>query len=236
MTGHYIRGGNLYRTRLFTPEIDVAARDLEVEYVGVQADGGTGYTVDFGAAYMPRYDLTVSVAVSNAVSKMTWTEDLIHRTVTLDRATIEHGSPMGVRNRYNFSEQPLDREAAPERVEETAVGLYEDARFPTVARFGMAWRPAARTEIAADLHRKTSDGRLGDSWDQRIAIGVQQAIPFVTLRGGYSAGNDGASMIGGGVTLGALDIGVAHVKDGGIDGVRARGWMATFGLGMHQAF
>jgi hypothetical protein len=187
-TTHYVRGRNLVRSRLFEPRVDLEAHDVQVDFVGVLARGGSGFAVDLGAAYASSRTVTFSAALSNAFSRMTWSDELRARTLTLDRDLLENATARDVLNRYEASEEPLEG-GVPLRVYETAEGLYDEAYFPAVVRFGVGWQPGSRTHVAADLHRKLSSGRLGDPWDRRLAIGVQQSLWIIGLRAGYALGS-----------------------------------------------
>ncbi|MEX0912167.1 MAG: hypothetical protein WD737_10285 [Gemmatimonadota bacterium] len=235
-TAHYIRGGTIVRSRMFEPRIFLATQDIEVDYVGVLARGGSGYGLDLGAAYIVSPNVTMSAAVSNAVSGMDWSEDLLLRDLTLDREMIDNATPRDLLNRYEATERPLEPTSAPSRAVQTAQGLYDEAEPPAVSRIGVSWRPASGTHLAADVHHKLTDGRLGDSWDQRVSVGVQQVLPIIKLRAGYAVANDGGNMLTGGLSLGPLDIGVARFQLSDLDDVRTRGWIATFGLGVAQPY
>lgn len=233
-TGHYIRGGTLVRTRLFEPVVDLEAQEISVDYIGVRAPGGNGYALDLGAFYEATPDLTIAASITNAFARMNWTEDLRVRSFTLDRDAIDNASPQDLLNQYEASERDLDPAAVSLQVYDTAEGLYEEAYFPTVARFGVGWKPLPSTRVGVDFHRKVTEGRLGDEWDQRFAIGVEQGLSIFSLRAGYGAGNDGGNLLGGGLSIGPLDIGVARYQRSDIDGDKTRGWIGTFGLGVDQ--
>src|SRR5690606_12225621 len=108
VTGHYLRGRTLVRTRMFEPRVDLEAQEIEVDTIGTLVRGGNGYAVDFGAAYMVNPELTVSAAVTNAFGDLTWSDDIKVRSVLLDRELIDDGTPRQLLNRYNFSEVDLD--------------------------------------------------------------------------------------------------------------------------------
>lgn len=233
-TGHYIRGRSLVRTRLFEPIVDLEAQDVMVDYVGVKAPGGTGYSLDVGAAFQPTPEFTLSASVSNAFSRMDWSEDLRVRYLTLDRDLIDDASPQDLLNRYEASEEDLDPTSVSLQVFEAAQGLYDEAYFPTVARFGVAWKPTGSTNVGLDVHRRLTEGRLADQWEQRISVGVEQQLSIFALRAGYGAGNDGGNMLSGGLSIGPLDLGVARYQRSDIDGDQDRGWIGTFGLSVDQ--
>jgi hypothetical protein len=236
ITGHYLRGRTLVRTQLFEPRVDVAAAEVEVDYVGALVRGGSGYAMDIGAAFQASPGVTLSGTLSNVLSSMDWSQDLRYRAVTLDRDAIENAGPLDLRNRYEGSETSVDPEAIPHQVEQAAQGLFEGAEFPAVVRLGLGWQVGPKTRVAADVHRKVGDGRLADPWDHRVAVGVDQSIWILGARAGYAVGSDGGNLLGLGFSLGPLDVGIAryqHSADG--DG-RNRGFIGTFGLGIAQPF
>jgi hypothetical protein len=233
-TAHYIRGSVISRTSLFEPRIDVEAGNIEVDYHGVSASGGSGYALDVGAGYEASPRLTVSAAISNLLRAMTWSEDLTVRSLTLDRSIIDHAHPLDIRNRYTYSQRPLDWSAVPLAVYSTAEGLYDEAYMPAVARLGVAWRPTESTHLAADVHGKLTSGRMGDAWDRRIAVGAQQELWILKLRTGAALANDGGSLYSGGFSLGPIDLGAGRYTHSEESGVRRGGWIATFGLTVHQ--
>ncbi|MEX2583340.1 MAG: hypothetical protein WD766_08695 [Gemmatimonadota bacterium] len=235
-TGHYLRGRTIVRSRLFEPRVLLEEQDVEVDYVGVLSRGGTGYALDVGAAYLPHPDVTLSFALSNAIAQMTWSEELYSRSLTINSDLLDNLSPVDLVNRYEASEQRLDPSSTSLRVIGAAQGLYENAVPPAVSRFGVAWKPFFRTHVAADFHKKVTDGRLGDAWDQRFSVGLQQQLPIISVRAGYAGANDGGNMLSGGLSIGPLDLGVARYQHSDIDDTRTRGWIATFGLGVEQTF
>jgi len=234
VAGRKLQGGTLSRTRLFEPRIDVEARTIEVDYFGVSSSGGSGYAVDLGISYEARPNLTLGAALSNALGRMRWSEDLVLRSLTLDRDLIDGASPMDIRNRYHHSDRPLDPEAVPLAVFRTAEELYEGAFVPRVGRIGAAWKPAPDTRIAADFHGKLTAGRMGETWDRRVALGLQQNLSIFVLRAGIAAGGDGGDLLGGGLSIGALDLGVGRYHQGEAEGAIQRGWILTIGLATEQ--
>lgn len=206
VTGHYYRGLTLMRSKLFEPRFDLAAQDFQMDYVGVHSRGGQGHGVDVGMALEPVKSLTVSAAVSNVYSKMTWNESLRSRTATLTKSDLV-GDPDALitfKGRYERSEDDLDPSAASLEVIATAQELYRDAYFPAVLRAGAAWRPSEATDLGIAYETKLSEGRLGDRWDRTVSVGLQQK----------------------------LQLGVAKITDGTLEGGERRGYVATFGLSM----
>lgn len=232
VTGHYVRGGTVMRSRMFEPRIDIEAREIEVDYLAVLAHGGTGYGVDFGLAVQPVPSFTLSGAVTNAYAKMTWSEDLTLRQITLRRADFEDANALDLLHAYEGSEAPLDPTSAPAEAFATAQGLYDQAYFPSVGRVAAAWQPFGRTHLAGSYQKKLTEGRLGDRWEQTAAVGLQQKLPLITLQAGYATNLDGGSLVSGGLTLGVLQFGVAKVTDAALDASPRSGWVGTFGVGV----
>ncbi len=234
VAGHYYRGLTLMRSKLFEPRFDLAAQDFQMDYVGVQSRGGQGYGVDVGMALEPVKSLTVSAAVSNAYSKMTWNENLRSRTATLTKSDLV-GDPDALlvfKDRYERSEDDLDPSAASLEVIATAQGLYRQAYFPTVLRAGAAWKPSEATDLGVAYETKLSDGRLGGRWDRTLSAGLQQKVLFLRVRGGYSTNLEDGQVLSTGVSLGPLQLGVAKITDGTFEDAERRGYIATFGLSM----
>lgn len=236
ITGHHLRRGTLVRTRLQEPRIDLHARTFEMEYHGVNASGGTGYSLDIGAAYPVTPALTVSAALSNLFSRMSWPSEVGVRTLTLDREALADPTPRSLSSQYRKSEIREEAGSITGPAGLLVDGLHDAAQPPGVARLGLAWVPAAGTRIAADLHRTLDDGRLGDEWNRRLSFGIQQEFSFLVLRGGTAFANDGGRMTSGGLSLGPLDLGVARVHLDRQDGLRSSGWLATFGIGAFQPY
>lgn len=230
-TGHYIRGGTTLRSRMFEPTIDVEARDIEVNYVAVIARGGTGYSVDFGAAYQPSPAVTVSAALANAVTKMEWSEDLYVRDLRLRRSDIEDLGFLDLKEKYEATEEPLDPTGVPTRVYDTAQGLYDAAYFPTTLRTGLDWKATGGTNLGLGYEKQLTEGSLASRWEQTASIGVQQRLPLITVRAGFATDLDQGSMISGGLTLGPMQLGVAKLTESS-DGSNRSGWIASFGLGV----
>ena len=94
-------------------------------------------------------------------------------------------------------------------VYQTAADLYRDAFFPTVFRAGVGWRAGG---TAAELVGTSVSprGRQRGDWDERVSLGIEQRLVFLTLRAGAAKGSDGLQVVSAGVGLGlgpvALDI------------------------------
>ncbi|MBA4156728.1 MAG: hypothetical protein H0X65_04540 [Gemmatimonadetes bacterium] len=233
VTGHYILGRTLSRAKLFEPRIDPGAETIEVEYREVMARGGQGYGVDVGAAYQPARGLTVSAVIANAFARMKWNESLTTRSLLITHD--DFGAPSrhweDKLSAYAREEEDVDPDATPLSVYETARDLYEGAYFPTTLRAGIAYRlEPTRTQVEASYQRHLSAGRLGGAWEQGVAVGIQQRIPLLVLRGGAATNLDGATLLGVGITLGSIELGAARLEDQMENGTPRTGWVGTFGL------
>ena len=234
VTGHYYIGRGLVRTRAFEPRytgIAVLRPDIEVDYVGVSSDGGSGFGLDVGVAMQPMPGLTLSAALANLVSSMSWDEELTGRMVTLTRADFESSEPANLVDRYEASERSLG--TTPDgRFAEVAPELdREQWDLPTTLRLGAAWAAPTGTEIGLAYHNAVREGLLGGRWEQLLGVGISQKIPLLTLRAGASTNLSEGSMIGGGLRLGVIDLGVAKFTTGStLDDSDRDGWAASFSV------
>jgi hypothetical protein len=229
-TAHYLAGGSLTRSRLFEPEFDLEAEDLSAEYREVYAEGGHGWSLDVGVAAQPAPGVTLSAAVANVAAGMTWSGALHTRHVVLRRADFEDGAVQDALSGLNESAEPVDPGAVPATVYETARGLYDEAYLPATLQAGasLALR-GGRTVLAASYRDVLTSGRMGAGWERTAALGVEQRIPFATLRAGAATDLDGRAMLSGGLSLGPLELGIARTT-GGAEGTEAGGWTASLGL------
>ena len=232
ITGHFLLGGTLVRTFMTEPRIDLAGRDIDVDYIGVRSSGGTGVAFDLGAAYQLRRDLTLSGTVTSAYSRLDWSEDFRVRQLELSRDDFENNE--GIRDfltRYDRSErafQPSDEAligAPPERF------LQAESHLPTTATLGLAWQPASRTDLVASYSEDITSGRLGGDWTRRAGIGVEQRFWYLAGRLGFASDLDGEQMFTGGLSLGPMNVGAAKIS-GDRDGLSSSGWIGVFGLSM----
>lgn len=215
-TGHFYLGRSLVQSRAFEPRFELLfARRIEVDYVGVSSQSGSGFGLDLGAAMSPLPGLTLSAAVANVASSMSWDKELVGRSITLDNEDFDNSDAARLEDKYQSSEQDLG-DAPTGRFAQAAEGLFDDRTFPTQVRLGAAFSPVAGTEIGASYQRTVGDGNLLGTWDQQLGAGVQVAIPLVTLRLGGSTDLDGGSLIGAGLRLGVFDLGIARYNSQGV--------------------
>jgi hypothetical protein len=229
-TLHYYRGGTLLSSRMLEPRIDLDARDIEVDYRTVMVRGGSGYGVDLGAAYQPTRQITLSGSISNVLASMSWSEELRMRVLTVNSHDIEHSSAMDLLQRYETSETDMDPYGASLADYAVAERLFEGSAMPSLLRLGAAWQSSQGTELGLSYRSSMNESRLGPVWDRSLGVGVQQRIPYATIRGGYATSLDGGSMLAGGLTLGVMQLGFARLLDGELDGFERAGWIGSFGV------
>jgi hypothetical protein len=233
VTGHYILGRTLSRSKLFEARIDPSAESIEIEYREVLARGGKGYGIDVGAAFQPTPSLTLSAAIANVVARMRWNEALVTRAMEITQddfgAPTQHWEQL--LSDFTRAEQPVDPHAAPLSVYETTEGLYHEAYFPATLRTGAAYFVgASRTHLEVSYQKQLTAGRLGDAWKRNLAVGLQQKLPLTTVRLGAATNGASASLLSAGITLGAMELGVARLRDAAKSDATRNGWIGSFGL------
>jgi hypothetical protein len=208
--------------------------DIRVTYAGVRSESGSGLGLDLGAAMEPIPGLTVSAALENVVNTMAWDDELGVRTLVLDQTDYQNGDFDQMRAEYDQSETDYDESAALPGTRTLASTLRgdRDAGLPMTLRAGAAYELArSRTTLAAAYQKELDeDTPFGGMWDQQLSVGVQQRLWILGLRAGLATDLADGNMLSGGLSLGPLHLGVAHVAIGSGDDERS-GWIATFGLG-----
>ncbi len=235
VTGHYLRGNRIVRSGAVGIDtvLSLTAPDLRVTYAGVGRKGATGFGLDLGAAIQPMPSLTLSAAVANVVNTLEWTGEPEIRSLTLSRENYRTGDPDQLRNEYAASARPLSK--ADPVLAARARGLADDLDVGTTIaptlRMGAAWEARTGTTVAASYQGELSESRLGGPWDRSLGIGVQQRVPFVTLRAGLSSDLDSGTMLGGGLSLGPLHLGAARLTGSSEGNSGQSGWLFTLGVG-----
>jgi hypothetical protein len=242
VTGHYYIGRSV-----ITSQLDPAARyctarapapcvtpvavpqDVNVDYYSLRSEGGHGYGVDVGAAAEPIPGLTVSAAVQNLASSMTWKKDLRYRLITLSRSDFEDADYNQVSTRYDMSERGFDA-SAPAKVQALRANLFDNTDFTPLVRLGGAFAARTGTTIGAEYQNRTGDTRLQGMWKQSFALGVQQKLPIITLRAGVAKDDADGSLLSAGASLGPVQLGIGKLKNGTQNGADRSGWVVTFGL------
>lgn len=231
-TARYVVAGDLVRSgfvRVDTVFAGPIPTDLRVTYEGVRSSGGGGFGVDLGLAAQPIPGLTVGAAIENVLSTVRWNDDQELRTLVLDQDDYRDGDPQDILDRYEQSGRPYtDAGAASERTRQLAeeMGADRDAGLPTVLRVGAAYQAATGTTVAAGYQEDLDPNAFSGPWTRQASLGIQQRIPFVTLRAGVATGFSDGSLLSGGLSLGPLQLGLARVTGGG----DREGWVASIGL------
>lgn len=231
VAGHYYIGQSLVRTRAYEPRFLLLQQDIEVDYVGVSSQSGSGYGLDVGAAFQPTPAITMSAAVSNVIGSMEWDEALVGRIITLSREDFENSEFMDLENEWENSERELgDSPAAP--FARVAAELEpESFDLPTTLRLGAAWSGPTGTEIGVSYRKDIDEGSLGGRWDQQVGVGLQQKLPLITLRIGASTDLSDGSLVGGGIRLGPMDLALAKFNTSGdLDDSDRDGWIGSFSV------
>lgn len=214
----YVVGHQLTEGKFFEPLIDLVDETVEVTGVAVEAGGGSGYGLDVGLALDLAAGLRVSASGSNVIQRMSWDEDLISHQATFVGCDdpFTPSCPNGDDFDLEFADlidrfdgEPIDPGAVSLPVYQTAADLYRDAFFPTVFRAGVGWR-AGGTAVELVGTSVSPRGRQRADWDERVSLGIEQRLVFLTLRAGAAKGSDGLQVVSAGVGLGlgpvALDI------------------------------
>lgn len=234
VAGHYIVGRSLAQERLFEPKFDLETQDLSAELREVSAHGGHGWGVDLGVAAEPSRKLTLSAAVSNALSGMKWSSTLHTKSLVMTKADFSRNSVMDAWDRFNASETTVDPSSVPLTVYQTADGLYDGAWLPPTVRAGVAYSPAPRTHLTAAYQGALDDGALSGGWKKELSAGVEQtAARLWSFRAGAGTDASGAWMATGGIGIGPIQIGVARSAEPA-GSARSSSWTFAFGLTSHN--
>jgi hypothetical protein len=228
VAAHYIAARALAQSRLFEPSFDLEAEDISAELREVSAHGGHGWGVDVGMAAQPSPRLTLSAAVSNALSGMKWNAGLRTKSLVLSRGDFSRSGAIEARTRFDRSEAALDPSAVPLSVYETAQGLYDGAWLPATLRVGAAYAASPRTHLSTSYQGALDDGALAGGWRRQLSAGVEHSRGLLALRAGAGTDASGAWMLSSGVGLGPVQLGAARTSEPS-GSARASGW--TFALG-----
>ncbi len=225
VTGHYLHGGTLSRSRLLDPRYDENGEPIQIDYLEVLARGGRGLSLDVGAAMEPLPRLTVSAALSNLIGGMWWSNETLIRSLSLTEEEIDED----MFERFDGSTRPFVAENEPAEAAELATTLRDGARLPPTFRLGAAYSPWTGGTVGVALQRRLMSGRMAGDWDPTLSLGVQQRLWIVSLRAGYGLLADGGNLLSGGLSLGPLDLGMAFLG-GRSQSHPQTGVMATLGF------
>ncbi|HSU15901.1 DUF5723 family protein [Longimicrobium sp.] len=233
-TAHVYMGTALLRTgivRVDTVRNNVGVpQDLQVTYAGVKDRGGAGVGLDLGAAYQPVPQLTLSAAVSNVVNTFNFGGGRSQKQVTLTSADYRTGDLQGVLDRYDASEAEYNEASASANVRALAADLGVDTDLPRTLRAGAALELPSRTTLSAAYQGTLGESRLSGLWEKSLGVGVQQRLAFISARVGASTNLDSGTLLSGGLSLGPLNVALAHITDGSPADADRSGWVASVGF------
>jgi hypothetical protein len=101
----------------------------------------------------------------------------------------------------DFQASEVDPNTMSVYVAQTLQDLFPGAYFPTVFRGGVGWRTGG-TSIELVGASVSPKGRQHNQWDERVSLGIEQRLWFLTLRAGGAKGSDGIQVLSGGLGLG----------------------------------
>lgn len=234
-TVHWYKGSGITRTGIV--DVDTVRNgvgvptDIQVTYAGVKDKGGSGLGLDLGAAFQPMPNLTFSASVANVVNSFDFGGERTLKSVTLTSADYDNGDVQNVLDRFDESETAYNEASAGAAVRALATDLGDGAELPRTLRLGAAFEPRPGTLLSAGYTDNLSTSRVGGLWEQSLGVGVQQRLAFLAARVGVASNFDSGTLLSGGLSLGPLHLGVAHVTDGSVQGFDRSGWVATVGLG-----
>jgi hypothetical protein len=234
-TAHVYLGTALMRTGIV--DVDTVRNgagiptDLRVTYAGVKKRGGTGVALDLGAAYQPVPRLTLSASVSNLVNTFNFGGGRSLKQVTLTSADYSNGDIQDVLDRYDESQVAYDDASAPTTVRALAADLDGDNDdLPRTVRAGAAYEAGTGTTLSAAYQGTLGDTRISGLWDRSLGLGVQQRLSFVSARLGASTNLDSGTLLSGGLSLGPINVAVAHITDGSTTDADRSGWIGSIGF------
>ncbi|MGE0160874.1 MAG: hypothetical protein AB7T31_15835 [Gemmatimonadales bacterium] len=229
----YVKGHKLTEGRFFEPVLDLVDEIAVFNSVAIEAPGGSGYGVDVGFALDLMAGLRVSASAVNIIQKMTWDDALIaHEAAlvtcesspsssqcindpSLNDSFDDDSDPEDLIDEYQAS--PVDPSSMSLYVAQTIQDLLPGAYFPTVFRAGVGWR-AGGTALELVGATVSPRGRQRSQWDERISLGLEQRLWFLTLRAGGAKGSDGIQVLSGGLGLGfgpvKLDVSAGMMSGG----------------------
>lgn len=215
----YVKGHKLTEGRFFEPVLDLVNETAEFNSVAIEAPGGSGYGVDVGFALDLLAGVRVSASATNIIQKMTWDDALIAHEATFFACDCPQSDFDGdVEDLFDmYQAGPVDPGSMSLYVAETLQDLFPGAFFPTVFRAGVGWR-AGGTAVELVGASVSPQGRQHNQWDERISLGLEQRLWFLTLRAGGAKGSDGIQVLSGGIGLGVgpveLDLSAGMMSGG----------------------
>ncbi len=184
------------------------------------ATGGTGYSVDVGAALKLSDDYTAGISFSNFLNSITWnngTEEHYY-SFQIDTVTISNMDNDSVFVSDDYSQE---------------IGSFK-SKIPTTMRIGIA-NTSGKLLWAVDWEQGFKLG-AGVSSKPRISIGGQyNLIGFLPLRAGYSLGGGRGSTVsfGTGLDLAMFYLDVAATNHGSITSGSSKGLHLAVSTGLN---
>jgi hypothetical protein len=213
----YVKGHKLTEGRFFEPQLDLLDEMATFNAVAIEAPGGSGYGVDVGFALDLVGGFRVSASGTNIIQKMTWDDHLIAHEAALVTCQTTAGSSECINDPTlhdsfdddrdpedlidDFQASDVDPNTMSVYVAQTLQDLFPGAYFPTVFRGGVGWRTGG-TSIELVGASVSPKGRQHNQWDERVSLGIEQRLWFLTLRAGGAKGSDGIQVLSGGLGLG----------------------------------
>lgn len=164
----------------------------KMNLIGRKAEGGSGYSIDLGAAGNINEKWSVSLAMKNVIGGINWsvnTEEM-HYSVNLDSVQYVEGD-----------------DAKTESLDTTyAIGAFRTG-LPMVWHLGLAYQWTPNLLLLLDLEQAT-ENKMGFSDQGMLAIGAEYSVlSFLPLRGGIGFGGKWGYQFGLGL---GLHFGVFH--------------------------
>lgn len=225
-------------SRVGTDTVDAVGEVLYTDYPNGDFSGmgdifgqsaGTGFGVDIGGALELNDRLTVSAAIINLASTMSWKEDRLR----YERAvyTLTLGANGVVSDTANTQVLTGSAIASDPQAAALRDSLLENAGFARLLRGGVAYRVAG-FRLGGDLQMKLSSG-LDRHADITAAAGAEYVVlGFLPLRAGFRTDFDQTTAFTGGTGLRlgpfALDIGAAAIMGSTNPGIIGGAGMSLF--------
>ena len=234
VAGRYVIGHSMVTGRFFEPVVDLNTTTLSIETIGVEARGGSGFGLDVGLSLELPNGVRASFSGMNVFQRMNWDETLIAHSTTFTDADFDQLDFIGLLDQ--FDAQPVDPTSVSLSVIEASEGLFEESYFPQVFRAGVGWR-SGRTTLEAVGTKVAPRGRFTSAWDERVSLGVEHALPVLTLRAGLARADEGLTALTGGfgIGLGPLILDTSLGRFSGEEGTVSReGFYGTISLQLRR--